>query len=57
MTAMEIAQKIAAISARLAVKALKAGLSPLRSNPDWRDTGAWAIARDFELRKTEDSKE
>jgi enoyl-CoA hydratase/carnithine racemase len=38
------------------VKALKAGLRRTL-DPDWRDTGAWAIARISELRKTEDSKE
>lgn len=54
-TAMGIAQKIAA-NPRLAVKALKAGLRRTL-DPDWRDTGSWAIARISELRKTEDSKE
>ena len=54
-TAMGIAQKIAA-NPPLAVKAIKAGLRRTL-DPDWRDVGAWAIARISELRKTEDSKE
>ena len=52
---MGIAQKIAA-NPPLAVKAIKAGLRRTL-DPDWRDVGAWAIARISELRKTEDSKE
>jgi enoyl-CoA hydratase len=52
---MGIAQKIAA-NPPLAVKALKAGLRRTL-DPDWRDVGAWAIARITELRQTEDSKE
>jgi enoyl-CoA hydratase/carnithine racemase len=54
-TALGIARKIAA-NPPLAVKALKAGLRRTL-DPDWRDVGAWAIARISELRKTEDSKE
>jgi enoyl-CoA hydratase len=54
-TALALAQKIAA-NPPLAVRALKAGLRRTL-DPDWRDVGAWAIARISELRKTEDSRE
>ena len=54
-TAMEIAKKIAS-NPPLAVQALKAGLRRTLE-PDWRDTGAWAIEQIRYLRTTEDSKE
>jgi enoyl-CoA hydratase len=40
----------------LAVQALKAGLRRT-TEPDWRDTGRWAIEQITRLRGTEDSKE
>ena len=52
---MELAGKIAA-NPPLAVRAIKAGLRRTL-DPDWRDTGAWAIEQIQQLRKTEDSKE
>ena len=54
-TAMELAQKIAR-NPPLAVQALKAGLRRT-VEPDWRDTGRWAIEQITRLRGTEDSKE
>jgi enoyl-CoA hydratase/carnithine racemase len=54
-TALTLARKIAS-NPPLAVQALKAGLRRTL-DPDWRDVGAWAIARISELRKTEDSRE
>ncbi len=54
-TAMEIAAKIAR-NPPLAVQALKAGLRRT-TEPDWRDTGRWAIEQITRLRGTEDSKE
>ena len=54
-TAMEIAGKIAR-TPPLAVQALKAGLRRT-TEPDWRDTGRWAIEQITRLRGTEDSKE
>ncbi len=54
-TALELAQKIAA-NPPLAVQALKAGLRRTL-DPDWRDTGRWAIEQIQRLRQTEDSKE
>ena len=54
-TAMEIATKIAG-NPPLAVQALKAGLRRT-VEPDWRDTGRWAIEQITRLRATEDSKE
>ena len=54
-TAMEIARKIAR-NPPLAVQALKAGLRRT-TEPDWRDTGRWAIEQITRLRGTEDSKE
>lgn len=54
-TAMEIAEKIAR-NPPLAVQALKAGLRRT-TEPDWRDTGRWAIEQITRLRGTEDSKE
>ena len=53
--ALALATKIAA-NPPLAVRALKAGLRRTL-DPDWRDTGAWAIEQIQALRKTEDSKE
>ncbi|MEM7000613.1 MAG: enoyl-CoA hydratase/isomerase family protein [Pseudomonadota bacterium] len=53
--AMAIAAKIAA-NPPLAVQALKAGLRRT-IEPDWRDTGRWAIEQITRLRSTEDSKE
>ena len=53
--AMELAQKIAK-NPPLAVQALKAGLRRT-IEPDWRDTGRWAIEQITYLRGTEDSKE
>jgi enoyl-CoA hydratase len=54
-TALEIAAKIAK-NPPLAVQALKAGLRRT-TEPDWRDTGRWAIEQITRLRGTEDSKE
>ena len=54
-TAMGIATKIAH-NPPLAVQALKAGLRRTLE-PDWRETGAWAIEQIRYLRTTEDSKE
>ena len=54
-TAMAIAHKIAR-RPRLAVQALKAGLRRT-TEPDWRETGRWAIEQITRLRGTEDSKE
>ena len=54
-TAMALAAKIAG-NPPLAVQALKAGLRRTLE-PDWRDTGRWAIEQITRLRKTEDSKE
>lgn len=54
-TAMELATRIAA-NPPLAVQALKAGLRRT-VEPDWRDTGRWAIEQIQRLRQTEDSKE
>ena len=53
--AMAIAEKIAN-NPPLAVQALKAGLRRTLE-PDWRDTGRWAIEQITRLRATEDSKE
>ena len=54
-TAMEIAAKIAG-NPPLAVQAIKAGLRRTL-DPDWRDTGNWAMEQITALRATEDSKE
>ena len=54
-TAFEIAHKIAK-NPPLAVQALKAGLRRTL-DPDWRDTGRWAIEQITRLRGTHDSKE
>ena len=54
-TAMEVAHKIAR-NPPLAVQALKAGLRRT-TEPDWRDTGRWAIEQITRLRGTDDSKE
>ena len=54
-TAHTLAAKIAA-NPPLAVQALKAGLRHTL-DPDWQDTGRWAIEQIRELRKTEDSQE
>ena len=54
-TAMEIAYKIAR-NPPLAVRALKAGLRRT-TEPDWQDTGRWAIEQITRLRGTDDSKE
>lgn len=54
-TALGIAQKIAS-NPPLAVQTLKAGLRRTL-DPDWSDTGAWAIEQITRLRQTEDSKE
>ena len=53
--AMAMAAKIAA-NPPLAVQALKAGLRRT-IEPDWRDTGRWAIEQITRFRGTEDSKE
>jgi enoyl-CoA hydratase len=53
--ALGIARKIAG-NPPLAVRALKAGLRRT-IEPDWRDTGRWAIEQIGRLRQTEDSKE
>lgn len=54
-TALAIAEKIAANPPQ-AVKALKAGLRRTL-DPDWRDTGKWAITEIHKLMQTEDAKE
>ena len=54
-TAMDLATKIAK-NPPLAVQSLKAGLRRTLE-PDWRDTGRWAIEQITRLRATEDSKE
>jgi len=54
-TAMALAEKIAG-NPPLAVQALKSGLRRTLE-PDWRDTGRWAIEQITRLRQTEDSKE
>jgi len=54
-TAHTLAAKIAA-NPPLAVQALKAGLRRTL-DPDWQDTGRWAIEQIRQLRKTEDSQE
>ena len=54
-TALGIAGKIAG-NPPLAVQALKEGLRRT-TEPDWRDTGLWAIQQITRLRDTEDSKE
>lgn len=54
-TAMDIASRIAK-NPPLAVQALKAGLRRT-IEPDWRETGRWAIEQITRLRATEDSKE
>ena len=51
----KIANKIAS-NPPLAVQRLKEGLRRTL-DPDWRETGKWAMAQIRELRKTEDSKE
>jgi enoyl-CoA hydratase/carnithine racemase len=53
--ALTLARKIAG-NPPLAVQALKAGLRRTL-DPDWRDTGRWAIEQITRLRGTEDSKE
>lgn len=53
--AMELAGRIAK-NPPLAVQSLKAGLRRT-IEPDWRDTGRWAIEQITYLRGTEDSKE
>lgn len=54
-TALQIAGKIAG-NPPLAVQALKEGLRRTL-DPDWRDTGRWAIEQITRLRQTDDSKE
>ncbi|WP_084420890.1 enoyl-CoA hydratase/isomerase family protein [Henriciella litoralis] len=54
-TAIGLAQKIAANPPQ-AVQALKAGLRRTL-DPDWRDTGKWAITEIRRLMQTEDAKE
>ena len=54
-SANEIANKIAS-NPPLAVQRLKEGLRRTL-DPDWKETGKWAMAQISELRKTEDSKE
>lgn len=54
-TANEIANKIAS-NPPLAVQRLKEGLRRTL-DPDWKETGKWAMVQISELRKTEDSKE
>jgi len=54
-TALALARKIAG-NPPLAVQALKAGLRRTL-DPDWRDTGRWAIEQITRLRQTDDSKE
>ena len=53
--ALDIATRIAH-NPPLAVQAIKAGLRRTL-DPDWRDTGHWAIEQITRLRQTEDSKE
>lgn len=53
--ALALATRIAS-NPPLAVQAIKAGLRRTL-DPDWRDTGSWAIEQITRLRKTEDSKE
>ena len=53
--ALDLAGRIAR-NPPLAVQALKAGLRRTL-DPDWRDTGSWAIEQIGRLRSTEDSKE
>lgn len=53
--ALAMAGRIAA-NPPLAVRAIKAGLRRTL-DPDWRDTGAWAIQQIQRLRQTEDSRE
>jgi enoyl-CoA hydratase len=53
--ALELAGRIAA-NPPLAVQSLKAGLRRTL-DPDWRDTGRWAIEQISRLRQTEDSRE
>ncbi|MEQ8861110.1 MAG: enoyl-CoA hydratase/isomerase family protein [Pseudomonadales bacterium] len=53
--ALQLAGRIAA-NPPLAVQALKAGLRRT-VEPDWRDTGRWAIEQITRLRQTEDSRE
>jgi enoyl-CoA hydratase/carnithine racemase len=53
--ALGLARKIAG-NPPLAVQALKAGLRRTL-DPDWRDTGRWAIEQIGRLRQTEDSRE
>lgn len=54
-TSLEIAQRIAQNPPQ-AVQAIKAGLRRTL-DPDWRDTGKWAITEIRRLMKTEDAKE
>ncbi|MFN4024747.1 MAG: enoyl-CoA hydratase/isomerase family protein [Hyphomonas sp.] len=54
-TALALAEKIAANPPQ-AVKSLKAGLRRTL-DPDWRDTGKWAITEIRRLMQTEDAKE
>jgi enoyl-CoA hydratase/carnithine racemase len=54
-TAFAIAERIAANPPQ-AVRALKAGLRRTL-DPDWRDTGKWAITEIRKLMQTEDAKE
>ncbi len=54
-TAFALAEKIAANPPQ-AVRALKAGLRRTL-DPDWRDTGLWAITEIRRLMQTEDAKE
>ncbi len=54
-TALALAGRIAA-NPPLAVRALKAGLRRTLE-PDWRETGRWAIEQITRLRQTEDSRE
>lgn len=54
-TALELAGRIAS-NPPLAVQALKAGLRRTLE-PDWEDTGRWAIEQIGRLRQTEDSRE
>ncbi|OYW85952.1 MAG: crotonase, partial [Hyphomonas sp. 32-62-5] len=54
-TALALAEKIAANPPQ-AVKSLKAGLRRTL-DPDWRDTGKWAITEIRRLMQTQDAKE
>lgn len=54
-TALALAERIAQ-NPPLAVQSLKAGLRRTL-DPDWRDTGRWALEQIGRLRTTEDSKE